>query len=85
MTQALVLRPYDAASQMLERSRPVFEVLLAPFNARADLAAARAIRVVQDALARTPMLLECTPASIVRSAIYASELGLDEVYTRDSD
>jgi recombination protein RecT len=77
MTSALVRRPYDEASEQLAKAEPVFQILLAPFSARPDLAAARAIRVVQDALARTPMLLECTPQSIVRSAIYASELGLE--------
>jgi recombination protein RecT len=79
MTQssAIIRRPFDVASDMLAKSRPVFEILLAPFSPRADLAAARAIRVVQDALARTPFLLECTPQSIVRSAIHASELGLE--------
>lgn len=37
----------------------------------------RAIAVCVDALARNPKLLDCTPSSIVRSVIAASEVGLE--------
>lgn len=41
------------------------------------LAPSRAIAVVIDACARNPALLECTPQSIVRCVIAASEVGLE--------
>lgn len=72
-SSAIVKRPYDAASQLLVAAAPAFDCLLAPLGMKAD----RIIRIVQDAMIRTPTLVECTPASIVRASLHACELGLE--------
>lgn len=72
-SSAIVKRPYDAASELLVAAAPAFECLLAPLGMKAD----RIIRIVQDAMIRTPTLVECTPASIVRASLHACELGLE--------
>lgn len=58
----------------LEASR---ERLNAIIPIATGLTASRAIAICLDALVRNPTLLDCSPTSIVRSVIHASEIGLE--------
>jgi recombination protein RecT len=65
-------RRRDIMRELHAMERTVFARLLT-----AELRPARFVQIVGDALLREPSLLECTPASIVRCARAAAELGLE--------
>ena len=58
--------------EMLERAKPAIANALPK-----HLTAERMVRIAYGAVSRSPRLLECDPASIVRAVVESSELGLE--------
>lgn len=75
MTQstAIVKDTYRYVREQLTLKTAEIQTLLSPFGMNAN----RFIQIVSDVLGRTPKLLECEAKSIIRSAYYAAEIGLE--------
>lgn len=74
-TQAVALRPKDKVAEIDRALDERADALMAILPGSMDYARFR--KVVTLAISKNPKLLECTPASIIRSVMEAAELGFE--------
>lgn len=70
--RAVAARPIDTFKQMLEKSRDTIAAVLPK-----HLTPERILKIATVAVSRNPLLMECTPASVVQSVVISSQLGLE--------
>jgi len=69
---AKVAKPIDSLRALFDKATPAIAQVIP-----AHLTPERILRVTLACVSRTPLLLECTPQSILQGVMLASQLGLD--------